>query len=381
MTSTPRCCSRSAGFVLLALACLLVGVNVATADLDDGLVGYWSFDEGEGGTAYDYSGHGSHGAIHGASWVDAVSGTGLSFDGADDYIQVPHSVSLQPQSGITIAAWVKPNGFYVGPCQGNYIVSKGVDNTVGWYGLVYADFDDCGVFTPEAERFYIAMRFADETVSGSVSNTVVQLQRWCHVVGTYDGASCRIYVDGVQEAVAVFAKVLGANTQDLTIGRMMHASYPYWVNGIIDEVRIYNRALGDSEILDLYWSTTHPDPQEDTTEGEQGEVSGTSSDPVNTATGSFFHQETDLTISSRGSPIQFTRFYNSRAAAPGRKAGKSGKAVATGRVTATSQPASPKAGEPSSVDAKKHAKSLPGKDQKQAAGSSQARPKMTEDSK
>ncbi|MCK4343215.1 MAG: hypothetical protein KAY37_15995, partial [Phycisphaerae bacterium] len=98
------------------------------------------------------------------------------------------------------------------------------------------------------------------------------------------------------------------------------------------------------------------------------------------ATGSFFHQETDLSIPSRGSPLIFTRYYNSKAAAPGRKAAKSNRTSETGSKTATPQPASTKQGKPSSADAKKHDEPPPGKDQGQAAGSSQPRPK-TEDRK
>ncbi|MCK4342407.1 MAG: SUMF1/EgtB/PvdO family nonheme iron enzyme [Phycisphaerae bacterium] len=123
----------------------------------------------------------------------------------------------------------------------------------------------------------------------------------------------------------------------------------------------------------------YPDPQADTTEGDQSNISGTSADPVNTATGSFFHQETDLSIPSRGSPLIFTRFYNSKAAASGRKVATSGQTAAAGRKTATSQPASEKHGERSSIDAKKHEKATVGKTQSQTASSLQPRTKAKEE--
>jgi antitoxin component YwqK of YwqJK toxin-antitoxin module len=64
----------------------------------------------------------------------------------------------------------------------------------------------------------------------------------------------------------------------------------------------------------------NPDPQDPYSQGDQSDVSGTSADPVNTATGSFFHQQTDLSITGRGSPLIFKRYYNSKAAAQERKA-------------------------------------------------------------
>jgi len=125
----------------------------------------------------------------------------------------------------------------------------------------------------------------------------------------------------------------------------------------------------------------YPDPPDDTTDGDQSDVSGTSNDPVNTATGNFFYQETDLTIPSRGSPLIFTRYYNSKAAAPAAKAGKSGQAFAKskqappGRKTATSQPTSEKKGDCTSVGAKKHDESPTSIDQGQVTEASQAKTK------
>jgi len=134
-----------------------------------------------------------------------------------------------------------------------------------------------------------------------------------------------------------------------------------------------------ANVTNLLWED-NPNPEDDTTEGDQSDVSGTSSDPVNTGTGSFFHQETDLSIPSRGSPLTFTRFYNSKAAAPGRKTAKSGSAPPK-RKTPTSQPASTQDGEQARIDAEKHDKSVAVKDQKQTAGASQARPKAEEEDK
>jgi len=106
MSNQPRYFNRSPKVALIALACLLAATNGATADLNDGLVGYWRFDEGEGGTAYDYSGHGNHGTIEGAAWTDGIYGNALYFDGVDDYVSIGDSPGFDTGDEITVGAWI-----------------------------------------------------------------------------------------------------------------------------------------------------------------------------------------------------------------------------------------------------------------------------------
>jgi len=161
--------------------------------------------------------------------------------------------------------------------------------------------------------------------SSITASGVLQPGAWNHVAGTFDGTYQRVYVNGVLVDQNLFSDPVQTNSHALFMGSNPAEQWDLF-DGSLDEVRIYNRALSTAEVLDHYWAL-YPDPQEENTDGEQGEVSGTGSDPVNTATGSFFHQETDLSIPSRGSPLVFTRYYNSKAAAPGRKAAKSGQAA------------------------------------------------------
>ena len=78
-----------------------------TARIDSGLVGYWSFDEGNGTVAYDSSGSGNNGTIQGASWTEGVLGSALYFDGTDDYVEVAHDDRQDPGEELSLAAWVK----------------------------------------------------------------------------------------------------------------------------------------------------------------------------------------------------------------------------------------------------------------------------------
>ena len=72
-------------------------------NLQNGLVGYWRFDEGSGSIAYDYSGNGNNGTlINGPTWVDGILGKALEFDGVNDYVNIPDSSSLDINgTGIT----------------------------------------------------------------------------------------------------------------------------------------------------------------------------------------------------------------------------------------------------------------------------------------
>jgi len=355
--------------IIVAFACLLAGVNVVTADLDDGLVGYWSFDEGSGATVYDYSGYGNHGTRHGTSWVEGASGNALWFNGSDDYVSVPDHPIFDPGGAITISAWI--NTLF--PSAGDAIAAH--DHSQATW-LLYASGTDqtaCSVYVRTAS-YWNRIGGAGDLSDGY----------WHHVVGTFDrslpSGRLRFYVDGILYGTNdAYDEDILPGDEGVEIGRHWCGSAQDGFHGIIDEVRVYDRALSHDEILDLYWSTTHPDPQNDTTDGDKSDVSGTSSDPVNTATGSFFHQETDLSIPSRGSPLVFTRYYNSKAAASAAKSGKSGQTAAKSehappkRKSTTSQPASTKHGECSGVDGKKRDES-PG-------GSSNPRPTTKEDGK
>ncbi|MCK4342416.1 MAG: LamG domain-containing protein [Phycisphaerae bacterium] len=404
MRTPPRYLDHHLLVLLPALVCFLVGANHAAADLNDGLVGYWSFDEGEGATAYDYSGHGNHGTLHNATWVSGIAGSALEFDPDSGYVEVPDSVSLNIHGNtqITLMAWLYKNApdlhggsqpwysypiIKSGPWMGDPI-------TCSRYALHEGNDNWLGLHLSEVNHPYQTLGYPYE--AGLIG-------RWTHLAGTWDGSTMWLYVNGAEVASKTYTGNLGD-----TAGRSLKISCGYPFNGIIDEVRIYDRALSEDEIRQLYEWTPRPEPQEDTTDGDQSEVSGTDGDPVNTATGNFAHQETDLSIPSRGSPLIFTRFYNSKAAAPGRRSAKSNRTSETGSKPATSQPASRKDGQRSSVDVKKNDESPRSTDQvravekdserqslgadrqhespvskyqEQAAGSSQARAEAKEKSK
>ncbi|GAF80965.1 unnamed protein product, partial [marine sediment metagenome] len=98
--------------------------NIYTANplLEPGLLAYWRFDEGSGFIAGDSSGNGKDGIIDGATWITGKIGDALSFDGFDDWVDIPDDISPEH---ITLEAWIYPTGFDDGPGdQGNAIIQR-----------------------------------------------------------------------------------------------------------------------------------------------------------------------------------------------------------------------------------------------------------------
>lgn len=226
-----------------------------------GLVAYYPFN----GNANDESGMGNNGTVHGSTLTTDKFGQvnkAYSFDGDSNYIQVPNASSLRPASALTVSVLVQPKGFYAGRCQGNSIIEKGADGDVGYYGIRYDENNgigsNCDTFDPVQEKFSFLIHFADGSTVGVSSTTFAQLNTWYFVTGTYDGGNMKLYVNGILENTIPVTKVLGSNTRDVSIGRLFGLpGFHNWVNGVLDNIRIYNRALSANEIQaaahDLGW--------------------------------------------------------------------------------------------------------------------------------
>ena len=228
---------RKIGAILLAVAlALALGVVPAApvaADPDPSLlVALWHFDEGAGVTAYDSSGNGNHGTIHGATWVDGKFGKALSFDGVDDYVAVPHSSSLNIDgTGITLEAWVNPDE--LPPAGARWQVIGKADA----YALQVADGGKVRVWLGPLTTY--VQTDAVELSAGS----------WHHIAGTYDGSSVCIYVNGALKKMVAKTGNQATSLSDLIIGARIPGGY---FNGAIDEVRIWNMALPADAIAQSY---------------------------------------------------------------------------------------------------------------------------------
>ena len=186
---------------------------------------------------YDRSPFGNHGTIHGAVWQTLPSGkSALSFDGVDDYVEVPDSPSLNIDYG-SFEIWIKFNELNKDVEQDFF--SKQGGSLSGW-----------GFYNPKNSN---KLGFILVTTEGYTAHYFLTATTgvWYHIVGTYDGTRKRVYVNGEKKLdTEVSGKIVNNPDIHVHIGSYPGGSYP--VNGLIDEVRIYSRALSEDEIRRLY---------------------------------------------------------------------------------------------------------------------------------
>ena len=200
----------------------------------DGLVGYWSFDGQDmdwsqsTAEARDTSGNNNHGdVINGATSVIGKVGQGLEFDGVDDYVNVGDIAD--GLSEITVCAWVKAD-----VANTNSILIASENSSFLFYRL-------------HTEQFNF-MVYNDLTNVSVIGDTTYRDTDWHHVCGTYDGAFVDLFVDGADDESAANALT---GTIRTSAADMLISDSSGW-DGLIDEVRVYNRALLADEILEQY---------------------------------------------------------------------------------------------------------------------------------
>jgi hypothetical protein len=215
-------------FFVLALSVALAGTTRAE------LVGWWRFDEGSGTVASDSSTNGNDGSLNGnPKWVAGHLGGALEFDGSGDYVDCGTDQSLDLTKW-TVAFWLKANE------NKNYngFVIKGLDAAENFEVLGFAD-----------GSFHFPIIFTDGTrtyVNTSVG--VIVPGEWAHFAYSYDSTEGReFYKNGSLIFSDSESKTPRASTASLTIGNEQPMSR--YVNGAMDDVRIYNHALTDAEIL------------------------------------------------------------------------------------------------------------------------------------
>lgn len=207
----------------------------------DGVVGSWHFDEGSGSVLKDSSGNGNDGGIYGAAWVEEKYGEALSFDGVDDYVEVLDSESIDLSDAFTLEARIFQRS---AKSSGYRIIDKCTAYRIDGY-----TFDTFVDWRAPGQRLRLCS-------AGSCihANTNFSLNNWHHVVVTFNDGNVKFYLDGSLDGGGITSiSMSSTNNLPLRIGYCGGGDCPTeYFNGIIDDVRIYNRPLSDKEVLDLY---------------------------------------------------------------------------------------------------------------------------------
>jgi len=235
-----------------------VTVHDTIYDLKDGMVAYYTFNNG---SLNDSSGRNNNITFNNAAKTADRFGRANNaylFNGTNSYMKVANSASLNQLGGITLMAIVKLNDFYKGDCHGNSILMKGFqDQRPGVYTLRVTDnASSCAIAADTTKERTVGF-FGDygNTSSATDTTSYVHTGAWMTIVYTFDGLQSKLYINGKLKVTYSQPAIFNGNSSDLFIGRAETDQYPFWFNGAIDEIRIYNRSLGEPAVKQLSAST------------------------------------------------------------------------------------------------------------------------------
>ena len=226
-------------WIIIGLILILGIGQISIADVNPNLMGWWKLDETSGNIVTDSSGNGNHGFVIGSpTSVEGVIGRALRLDGQDDYIDCGGNPSLNITGQVTVAAWIKLSALGLDQqvagnigSQGGYLLNMYFNNKIDFLIL-----SSGGVYA------------LNRDVAGG---TVMATDVWYHVAGVYSqGDYIKTYVDGALDRESAPKTVLAPSTKTFKIGRYPPQSILFW-NGVLDDVRVYNRALSAADIEEI----------------------------------------------------------------------------------------------------------------------------------
>ncbi len=216
--------------LFFTLVIIVIYASAAMAGFDESMVLYLPFDEGSGDLAKDLSNYQNNGTLKGPKWVNGKYGSALSFNGASDFVEVPFSDSLNidPSKSLTITVWVNVSN---PDFTWRAIVVKG---SSAWdWGIYRSDRSGFMMGLNNLHELYSTMQAAKDT--------------WYYVAGVYDDSNWYMYVDGELDVKKEKGARITTSKDGLSVGKKGTANMNFFA-GIIDEVRIWNRALSENEI-------------------------------------------------------------------------------------------------------------------------------------
>jgi hypothetical protein len=197
-----------------------------------GLVASYNFDVGSGTSLADRSGTGNNGTIANGTWsATGHTGAALSFNGTNTLVSVADSNSLDLTTGMTLEAWVNPSGL-----------------GTAWRDVIFKEQPGSFAYTLYANQ-NTTRPIGQVHIGGeinAVGTAALPLNAWSHIAATFDGSNLRLYANGSLVATTAISGSIPVTTGVLRIGG--NSVWGEYFNGLIDDVRIYNRALTQPQI-------------------------------------------------------------------------------------------------------------------------------------
>ena len=229
------------------LFCIASDAHAAAANSSPaGLVAHWNFDETGDAPVTDSSGGNHHGVLRGAVRVMGKSGSAIECK-QDALVEVPHAIALDDfKNGLSVSAWVKRDA----DATWNMIISREIkDGPSEYFGL--AVVKNKALFSVDGDGAHYKNIKSDEDMPAG---------EWIHLAGTYDNQEFKLYVNGrLVKSAPCTVPFQFADTNPLILGGNTNTQGKKWVDcfhGLIDEVKLFNRALAEKEVLELSKATS-----------------------------------------------------------------------------------------------------------------------------
>jgi hypothetical protein len=237
---------------IFLIATFSIAQNIPSYVPTNGLVGWWPFN----GNANDESGNGNNGTKYGATMTNDRNGfpnSAYYFNGSAQYITVPAIQSLNNATDATFSLWAKVNGNN-GWTNNNggraqYFLSRDGDFQSTFFGIYFEQGNN---------TFVIRRNNGTGYNLNSVSLYPFPHTEWYHIVFSIGNGTMKLYVDGILKSSTGFTGNLGSSNSVINFGKLPVGGYEYYLNGYLDDIAIYNRALTQEEVTQLYNGTNTP---------------------------------------------------------------------------------------------------------------------------
>jgi RHS repeat-associated protein len=208
------------------------------AGVTNGLRGWWKMNEGSGTSVADSSGNGNTATLsNGPTWSSGIASNAVVLDGSNDYLSVGDKATLEGNATWTFAAWINPDTFNSG--RDTWLFYK--QNVLQW-----------GLLSGASRQISVNIGGGgNNSLQGAVTNsTQLSSNAWTHVAVTYTNAQVKFYVNGALVDTISKTYTMGSNNKAFTVSTATES-----FDGKLDDMRYYNRALSDAEIVGVYGLT------------------------------------------------------------------------------------------------------------------------------